>query len=427
MKKSTLSSFLMFIVVFLPMFGFAQTESDNSSSIDVFLDAEFIDESFLREEFPQVNYVRNRDVANVHLLGTIQQTGAGRQYEFYFIGLDEFAGKSDTLSYFSSGESTDTEIRDGYTRVIKIGLLPFMVLANEYPEFEFVGDSRPQGGNVVEKDPWDSWVFETSVRGNIEGEESSDSKSLEGTFSAGRVTPEWRYDLFMQSETNERNFKYDTISITDKTVDRKIIAQIVNSLGDHFAIGIEGGVSRSTRENFKLNYTFSPEIEYNFYPYAMSSRRQLRLAYYIGLDGRKYEEETIFDKTEEKIGFEKFALGYVSKEQWGEVSTTITFQHFLRNFKENNLGINASIDIRIWKGLSWNLSGSYSIINDDINISKTEVRPDDLLLGSRQLATSESYNIRTGISFTFGSLYNNVVNIRLEDMQRRGGGYRGPF
>ncbi len=403
----------------------AQNSSENgvaNTNVNVFLDADFIDASFLREEFPQVNYVRTRDAANVHLLGTSQSTGAGRQYEFYFIGLDEFAGDSDTLSYFSSGQSTDTEVREGYTKVIKIGLLPFMVLSNQYPDLVIGGGDSPKGGDVVEEDKWDSWVFEAQLMGDMEGEESSDSKTLEGMLQVNRTTPEWRYDFFMKSETRERNFDFGDISITDKTIERRAKAQIVNSLGDHFAIGLEGGVVRDTRENFDLNYIVSPEIEYNFYPYDMSSRRQLRLAYYIGLDGRNYAEETIFDKTEEQLTFQKIALGYRSKEQWGEISTTITFQHFLRNFEENYLGINAGLDIRIWKGLSWNLSGSYSIINDDINISKSEVSQDDLLLGSRQLATSESYSVRMGLSFTFGSLYNNVVNIRLEDMERRGGG-----
>ena len=419
--------FLLMVALALLQFNTVEaqtpTESvDSNTNVNVFLDADFIDASFLREEFPQVNYVRTRDASNVHVLGTTQSTGAGRQYEFYFIGLNQFAGQNDTLSYFSSGQSTDPEIREGYTKVIKIGLLPFMVLANEYPDLEIMGGKSIKGGSVVEEDKWDSWIFEIDLKGDIEGEESSDSKTLEGMLQVNRTTPEWRYDLFMKSETRERNFDLDSISISDKTIERKVMAQVVNSLGDHFAVGIEAGVDRNTRENFDLNYIISPEIEYNFYPYDMSSRRQLRLAYYIGLDSRKYEEETIFDKTEEKLGFQKIALGYRSKEQWGEISTTITFQHFLRDFNENYLGINAGLDIRIWKGLSWNLSGSYSIINDDVNISKTEVSQDDLLLGSRQLATSESYNVRMGLSFTFGSLYNNVVNIRLEDMERRGGG-----
>jgi len=72
------------------------------------------------------------------------------------------------------------------------------------------------------------------------------------------------------------------------------------------------------------------------------------------------------------------------------------------------------MSIRIWKGLSWEFNVSYSLINDDINISKEELDPEDIILGLRQLSTSSSYDISTGISFTFGSMYNNVVNTRLK-------------
>ena len=83
----------------------------------------------------------------------------------------------------------------------------------------------------------------------------------------------------------------------------------------------------------------------------------------------------------------------------------------------------ASVRIRIWRGLSWNMSGSFSFVNDDVNIAKKEVKPEDLLLGTRQFSTSQALQINAGITLTFGSMYNNVVNTRLRGKTTGGGGF----
>ena len=149
----------------------------------------------------------------------------------------------------------------------------------------------------------------------------------------------------------------------------------------------------------------------------MSSRRQATIGYYLGIDGRNYVDSTIFNITKELITYEQLSIGYSQREQWGNIFTSITFSNFLKDFSKNNLNMTASVQIRIWRGLSWNTSASFSFVNDDVNIAKKEVRPEDLLLGTRQLSTSKSLRFNTGISLTFGSMYNNVVNTRLGVIQ----------
>ncbi len=438
MRKLFFLSLLLSVIAVLP--GNAQEIPETTGSnnaINVFLDGMFMDENYLREEFPQVNYVRTRESADVHLMGTMQSTGAGRQYEFFFIGLDEFAGKNDTLSYFSSGQSTTTEIREGYTKVIKMGLMRYFAAANQYLDIQINSDnadgnpgmSFERGGNVVEDDPWDSWVFEMDLNGNLNGTAESDTKSISGSFDVTRVTPEWRYEFLFGYSNSNTKADYGYYSYETETISKNFNTLIVNSLGDHMAVGFLGEVEQSTRDNYDFRYTFAPAFEYNFYPYDMSSRRQLKLSYYIGIDNRNYADTTFMLVTEDRLSYEKLALSYRSQEEWGSTSASVTYQHFLRDFEENNLRINASVNVRIWRGLSWNMSGSYSIINDGINTAKGDATPEEILTGSRRLPTASSYSFRMGLSFTFGSLYNNVVNPRLKDQMRGfsggGGGFSG--
>src|SRR3954469_24818102 len=56
--------------------------------VRLFLDCGMCDDDYLKKEVTFVDYVRNREDADVHLLVTIQETGGGgAQWTLKFIGL----------------------------------------------------------------------------------------------------------------------------------------------------------------------------------------------------------------------------------------------------------------------------------------------------------------------------------------------------
>src|SRR5690606_3901939 len=55
------------------------------------------DRDFLRTELDYLEWMRDRADADVHvLINDIETGGGGEQYELWFIGLDTFAGRTDT-------------------------------------------------------------------------------------------------------------------------------------------------------------------------------------------------------------------------------------------------------------------------------------------------------------------------------------------
>jgi hypothetical protein len=52
------------------------------------------------------------------------------------------------------------------------------------------------------------------------------------------------------------------------------------------------------------------------------------------------------------------------------------------------------------------------MIHDQLYLPKGDASHDDILLKRRQMATNYQINGRLGFKFTFGSIYNNVVNER---------------
>jgi hypothetical protein len=58
------------------------------------------------------------------------------------------------------------------------------------------------------------------------------------------------------------------------------------------------------------------------------------------------------------------------------------------------------------------VGGSASRINDQLYLPAEGATDEEILLRRRQLATSYRYRLSIGASYTFGSIFNNVVNTR---------------
>ena len=98
--------------------------------------------------------------------------------------------------------------------------------------------------------------------------------------------------------------------------------------------------------------------------------------------------------------------------RWGRFRNNISGSHFFHDTSLNRLNFNTSLDVRIVTGFSLSISGRYSLINDQIALRAGDATDEEVLLGLQQQATSYSYGLSLGLSYTFGSIYNNVVNPR---------------
>ena len=72
----------------------------------------------------------------------------------------------------------------------------------------------------------------------------------------------------------------------------------------------------------------------------------------------------------------------------------------------------SDISWQLFKGFSLNLFGGYSIIRNQISLPKGSASLEEVLLQRRQLQTGYTFWGSFGISYSFGSIYNNIVNPR---------------
>lgn len=408
---------LIFLLFLVPVFVFSQdvkpaSDSLKKDAINVFVDCNFCDLDFFRKQITFVNYVRDRKEAQVHILFAYQQTASGGSaISFFFIGQKNFWGINDTLVYNSKADATEDENRKGQIRVLKMGLIRYVSKTPFADNISINMASSPSDENV--KDKWRSWVFNLDAGGYFSGQQLQQSLSSWGSFSSSKVTEQWKIEFNFYNTYNESRYQIDD-STEIKSINRSknFDHLLVKSINDHWSVGGFAGVMNSDYENRKLGWNMAPAIEYDLFPYSQATRKQLRILYSAGYAYSQYFDTTIFNKTEEGLGFERLAVAFEIKQQWGSLSSRVIGSNFLHDFSLYKVYFQPEIDIRIFKGLSVRLGGSISLIHDQISLPKAGATLEEILLQQRQLATQYSYWGNVGLSYTFGSIYNNVVNPR---------------
>ena len=126
-----------------------------------------------------------------------------------------------------------------------------------------------------------------------------------------------------------------------------------------------------------------------------------------------YAEETIFFKKEEILFDQKLDVGLDLTRKWGSVNVTVSGSTFLHDLKKSSGEVNGSLDLRLFKGLSLDLFTSVSLLRNQLYLPAAGATPEEVLLQRRQLATDYQYFTSIGLSYSFGSIYNNVVNPRI--------------
>lgn len=406
-------------ILFLSVSVFAQSGDGDQNALEalrenaprVFLDCGRCDRDYFRRNITYVNFVRDRNEADIHILITEQGTGSGgREYTFAFIGLREFEDISHTLVYSSGPSDTGDEIRRAQMEVLEKGIFPFLVESPllEFISVEFEGDISP----VAVEDPWRFWVFSVSADGRFSGESSQSERSIELNFSANKVTPDIKVRLGISGEFDYSKYDYEDDVIVSKQDEKDFTGMVVKSITDHWSAGGWIEAESSTYGNMDLFLNVAPAVEYNFFPYSESTRRQLFLRYRVGWNYMDYIEETIFNQTRETLLNESLTVGLELREPWGNVAASVEGSHYLSDFSKKRLEMYSSIDVRLFKGFSLELRGRYDLIHDQLSLPLEEASLDEVLLRRKELATDFEYSVSVGFRYTFGSVYSNVVNPR---------------
>jgi hypothetical protein len=404
---------LLLVLVFTFFNLFSQetpVKSDTlrKDALNVFMSAS----DYIRKEIPYVNYVRDIKDAGVYIISTIQRTGSGgSEFTYFLVGQNENAGMRDTISFVTSPDETQDETRIKEVRTLKMGLMRYIAKTplSKYMNISFTEPLSEK----VSTDKWNSWVFKSSIYGFLQAEKTYSDTYVSGSISASRITKDWKINI--NGNLNQEVQKYiidDTTTITGTNSSKSVNALVVRSISDHWSFGGTTRIGASAYNNERFRFQFMPGIEYDLFPYSESTRRQLRILYTAGYTYEDYRDSTIYDKVKENLWSHNLSVSYEVVQKWGNIDVSVGYSNYFHDWKKNNLYIQGFLELRIMKGLNISIGGSASLIHDQLGLVKKDIPVDQILLRRQQLATQYSYFTSFGLTYTFGSIYNNVVNPR---------------
>jgi hypothetical protein len=397
-------------------FFFCTSSLSAQARLNLFTDCQ-CNKTLLKQEINYVNHALDPANAQVNLfIVTNFLSNGGKVYNLNFKGQHELEGNQLSFKVPVTAVMTGREVDEVLTRRIQLGLAgflagtPYAALAAvkvDLEEEEVLDDSETI-------DLWNNWIFESFARFNTSKETQRGRTDLRIGFEADRTTPELRVrfqpNYFYRSQTVTQSDGTELVSLRR---DMWANTSIVKSISDHWSVGFFASGTSSTFRNIDYGVWIAPAIEYSFFNYNEVPFKEFTVAYRMGWTHNDYTEETVFLETEESLVRQVLDVNLRLRQRWGNIFAGVSGGNFLNDFSKNRLSLSGQADVRLIKGLSFNVGGSYEIINDQISLPRGEASVEDILLGQSQLATNFEAELSFGLKYTFGSLYNNVVNTRL--------------
>ena len=401
------------IFLLIPLLSFSQ----KVDKLKVYLDCWGCDDDFLQREMSYIDFFRDAKSANLHIIVKGERgSSGGKIVTFRFIGVEEFEDVDNTLVLDVPANTSKASKRELYLEVLKKGVYAYIIRTKANDVVSLSYSENETDKKEIEKDKWNNWTFRTSVSGYTFGEEGYSYSSYSGRVTANRITAESKFTSSFSINSNVSSFEYDDFSLVTEKKSRGANMTYVKSKGEHFSIGAIANYSQATFTNYDGHYAFSPCVEYNLFPYSESSEHRLSLLYGVSANHNDYTDTTVYLKTSENFASHLLNLSYQNSQTWGSFSFSINGSQILDkdDFKKYNVGIYSNVDWNIAKGLSLNYSASINFDRAQIHLPLSGATYEEIILRQKELESNYFYYMSFGLSYTFGSMKNNVVNPRFD-------------
>jgi hypothetical protein len=385
----------------------SKADTLRKDALNIYMEAS----DFFKKEIPFINYVRDIKVADAYIITTEENTGSGGYVStFFIIGQGKYKGMADTLKCSFSPDETLDNRRAKQVKTLKLGLMRY-VAKTPLALYMNINFSEPLS-ETISSDKWNSWVYSASFQAYSSGQKTYNYGYMYGTLSANRITEKSKFEssISLDLQTN-KNVYVDTV-YRSTIREQYLYLRYVKSINDHWSAGGSTNIQTSSYSNYDMSVRIMPGIEYDFFPYSQSTRRQLRLLYNIGVEINNYTVETTLNKFKETLAKQSISANLSIIQKWGSVSTSLTWSNYFFDLAYNNLRLSTNASLRLIKGLSFTMYGSFAFVHDQISLPLGGATLEDVLLQRKMQATNYTYNTSFGFTYTFGSIYNNVVNPR---------------
>lgn len=402
----------------------AEPPAGDSAAMKVFLECrgdtnQGCSTDFFVLELPYVTWTRDRLFADIQFLVTTIQTGSGAyQYTVTALGRGKFGGRSDTTVVNTIPNESEDGIRRKLSTNFALLLVPYLRTTSIAPRLRVVYDA-PAGARQATpqsvRDRWNFFVLSLQADGFLSTESRQTFGNVDTDVRVRRVTEKNALRFGFNQSARYNKFEIDDTTTVANTIRQGVLfARGVKAITSRLSIGALTNIGYSEFTNTALVWRAAPVIEYNLFPWKQATSQQIAISYGVGPRYSRWKEPTIFGRSSEWRAQQELVVGSDLRKSWGSINVSGRYASFIPDLKKWNLSVNGNTSLNLVKGLQFNVGGGASLIRDQIFLAAQGQTPEQILTQQRALASNYSVFVFTGLSYSFGSIYNSVVNPRLD-------------
>lgn len=372
-------------------------------------------DSYLRQELSYFDFVRDPRLADFTLLVVRQPAGNGgeRFSATLFASASEPGHFPTTHAFLAAPGAAAHESR---RRLLQVLLRELQLALTGTPyeaAFELNLPKREESALGVLLDPWKYWVFAPEVKGEGEGGSGYYFMDLTSSLTLRRITEASKLRLRFAYLRRFTGYRLEDGSRINGDVHGWEIRPIyARSIGQRWALGLTATVRENQFENLAGHLNGGPLVEFNVFPYTSNASEQLRFAYQVGAWANWYAEPNQEGAIRELRPYHALSLIADVNHAFGSVQWVGQINSFIDQPQHYRLSTGALLGLRLFEGLAINVEGQAALVRDQLSLRRRPVTDNELLLWTAQQATDYTFQVKFGISYTFGSVYNTIVNPR---------------
>ena len=402
----------LFLLLSFPLFIFSQ----DIEKLNVFLDCNYIcDEDFLKREMPYINFMRNPTDSHVQIIIQSQKSASGgSRLSLRFIGLNQFQSTENEYFVNLEPDASEEDSRQEILEMLKKGLFYYLLRSEEAKNFKLSYKKSAILDTKDEIDNWRNWVFRINLNGWLNREKGYSNSNYYSSLSINKISEESKFLSNFRLNNSSTIYDYPDYKLKTETKNSSANFTYVKSLGAKFSAGAISNISRNTFSNYNYKFRFIPSVEYNVYPYDESTKHRLSMLYGVGIGFNDYIDSTIYLKTQDAFALQQIEFKYDNIQKWGNIGFNFYGYQILNpeDFGKYYLNIGTDFNWNVVKGLSVSLWAWATLNRAQISLVKGDISSEDILTRQRELESNYKFNMSFGLSYTFGSTKNNIVNSR---------------
>ena len=404
---------LYFIIL---TFSFWSLQAQDTHKVKIFYDCQagYCETTYIKENLEEVEFVRDRKFADVHIITLSERAGSGGQvFHLNFIGQNDFKDIQQKYDFSIGADSTTDLIRQKLLKYLRLGLVPFWYRNGFADKMEIKLHVNKQKKEIVDK--WNHWVFKIGASTWLNGDSNSSNRNISGYASATKVDKKNKFSFRLRYNNGRNKYTFNGNEIKSEKESFYASSYYIWGINEHWSYGIFTGFNRSKFSNYDRAFSTYGGLEYSFFPYKDAASKSLVLTTKLGNEYNRYFEKTVYNKIDEMLWRGKVSLNSNLVKKWGSIYAGINYSVYLHDIKLYAVGFNMGTDLRIAKGLNLNTNAYYGIQHDQINIAAGNLTLEETLLRQKQLQSGYDYFVSMGLSYSFGSIYNSIVNPRFNN------------